>query len=87
MLVEEWVFGIINGACKGETNFEGQKIRETLLKTRSRMTTAITFSRQNDAGSVTREHCLVLRKPRSHGRPRLRIQRPQMISETSLGST
>ena len=61
MLVEEWVFGIINGACKGEPNFEGQKIRETLLKSRSRMTTAITFSRQNDAGSVTREHCLVLR--------------------------
>ena len=46
-------------------------------KTRSRITTAITFSRQNDAGSSARcAHYLALRESResrSRSRPRLRI--------------
>ena len=43
-------------------------------KTRSRITTAITFSRQNDVGSRARcAHYLALRESRSRSRPRLRI--------------
>ena len=50
-----------------------------LAKTRSGMTTAITFFRQNDAGS--REQYLVLRKSRTCSRLRLRVQRlRQMFS-------
>ena len=44
---------------------------DILAKTRSRMTTAITFSPQNDIDS--REHYLVLTKSRSRSRARLRI--------------
>ena len=44
---------------------------DILAKTGSRMTTAITFSRQNDAGS--RESNTQYYKSRTRSRPRLRI--------------
>ena len=44
-----------------------------LAKTRNRMTTAITFCSQNDAGSLTNEQYSVLRKSRTRSRSRLRI--------------
>ena len=43
---------------------------DIIAKTRRRMATAITFSRQNDAG-FTRVHYLVLRKSRTRSRTRL----------------
>ena len=44
-----------------------------LAKTRGKMTTAITFSRQNDAGSCVSNTQHALRKSRTRSCPRLRI--------------
>ena len=53
-------------------------------KTRSRMTTATTFSRQNDAGSRAYTTQYVLRKSRTPRRTRLRIERSLItISQNS----